>query len=132
MSKLTLLTAAAAGYVLGARAGRERYEQIAAGARKVAGNPRVQAARQQAQDVVAEQAGHVKDVAAEKAKGTASSVASTVTEKMHRGGDGGTHAATTATTTASTDTPGTGPGSTTGPDTTADGTWPTDSGAPQH
>ena len=33
MSKLTMLTAAAAGYVLGARAGRERYEQIAAGAR---------------------------------------------------------------------------------------------------
>ena len=39
MSKLTLLAAGAAGYVLGARAGRERYEQIAAGARKVAGNP---------------------------------------------------------------------------------------------
>jgi hypothetical protein len=126
MSKLTLLTAAAAGYVLGARAGRERYEQIAAGARKVAGNPRVQAAKQQAQGVVAEQAGHVKDVAAGKAKETASSVASTVSEKVHRG-DGGTHAATTA-----TDTPGTGPGTTAGPDTTADGTWPTDSGAPQH
>jgi hypothetical protein len=129
MSKLTLLTAAAAGYVLGARAGRERYEQIAAGARKVAGNPRVQAAKQQAQDVVAEQAGHVKDVAAEKAKGTASSVASTVSEKMHRG-DGGTHAATT--TTASGTAPGTGPGPTAGPGATADGTWPTDSGAPQH
>ena len=108
MSKLTLLTAAAAGYVLGARAGRERYEQIAAGARKVARNPRVQAAKQQAQDVAAEKATHVKDVAAEKAKGTASSVASTVSDKMHRS-DGGTHVAT--------DTP--------------DGTWPTDSGAPQ-
>ena len=44
MSKLTLLTAAAAGYVLGARAGRERYEQIAAGARTVARNPKVQSA----------------------------------------------------------------------------------------
>ena len=74
MSKLTLLTAAAVGYVLGARAGRERYEQIADGARKLAGNPRVQAAKQQAQGVVAEQASHVKDVAAEKAKETASAV----------------------------------------------------------
>ena len=42
MSKLTLLTAAAAGYVLGARAGRERYEQIAAGARTTPPNPRGQ------------------------------------------------------------------------------------------
>lgn len=108
MSKLTLLTAAAAGYVLGARAGRERYEQIAAGARKVAGNPRVQAAKQQAQDVAAEKATHVKDVAAEKAKETASSVKSTVSEKVHRT-DGGTHAAT--------------------PNSNA--SWPTDSGAPQ-
>jgi hypothetical protein len=92
MSKLTLLTAAAAGYVLGARAGRERYEQIADGARKLAGNPRVQAAKQQAQDVVAEQASHVKDVAAEKAKETASAVS----DKVRRN-EGGTHAASDAT-----------------------------------
>ena len=39
MNKLTLLAGIAIGYVLGARAGRERYEQIAAGARKVAGQP---------------------------------------------------------------------------------------------
>ena len=128
MSKLTLLTAAAAGYVLGARAGRERYEQIAAGARKVASNPRVQAAKQQAQGVVAEQAGHVKDVAAEKAKQTASSVTSTVSDKMHRG-DGGTHAATTTSDTEIDTGTGAGPG--TGPGLAADATWPTDSGAPE-
>ena len=34
-TKLSLLAGAAAGYVLGARAGRERYEQIAAGAQKL-------------------------------------------------------------------------------------------------
>jgi hypothetical protein len=78
MSKLSMLTAAAAGYVLGAHAGRERYEQIAAGARKVARNPRVQSARQQAQDVVAEQASAVKDAAAGKAKETASGMADKV------------------------------------------------------
>jgi hypothetical protein len=93
MSKLTLLTAAAAGYVLGARAGRERYEQIADAARRVAGNPRVQAAKQQAQDVAAEKATAAKDVAAEKAKGAASSVASTVSDKVRGDSDAGAHAA---------------------------------------
>jgi hypothetical protein len=88
MSKLTLMTAAAAGYVLGTRAGRERYEQIAAGARSVMRNPKVQAARQQAQGVVAEQAATVKDAATQKARVTASSVADKV-----RSNNGGSHAA---------------------------------------
>ena len=39
MKKLTVLVAGAAGYVLGARAGRQRYEQIASGARKRDGQP---------------------------------------------------------------------------------------------
>ena len=79
MSKLTMLTAAAAGYVLGARAGRERYEQIAAGARSVARNPKVQSARKQTQAA-----------AAEKAK----QAASTVSDKVgHGDSTGGTHAA---------------------------------------
>jgi hypothetical protein len=52
MKKLPLLAAAAVGYVLGTRAGRERYEQIRSGARKVAGNPRVQAASTRAQEAV--------------------------------------------------------------------------------
>ena len=93
MSKFSLLVAAAAGYVLGARAGRQRYEQIAAGARKVARNPRVQAARSQAQGAVAAQATVVKDAAAEKAKDAATSVASSVADKVRRGDGGGAHAA---------------------------------------
>lgn len=56
MKKLTLLAAAGAGYVLGARAGRGRYEQIAGGARRVAGSPKVQAAASKAQETVAHQA----------------------------------------------------------------------------
>lgn len=52
MKKLPLLAAAAFGYVLGTRAGRERYEQIRSGARKVARNPRVQAASSRAQEAV--------------------------------------------------------------------------------
>jgi hypothetical protein len=94
MSKLSLLAAAGVGYVLGARAGRGRYEQIVASARSVARNPRVQSAKRQAQDVVAEQAAVVKDAAAEKAKETASAVASTVSDKVRgNGSDGGAHAA---------------------------------------
>jgi hypothetical protein len=40
--KLSLLVGAAIGYVLGARAGRERYEQIVSLARKIAGSQTVQ------------------------------------------------------------------------------------------
>jgi hypothetical protein len=40
--KLTLAAGFAAGYVLGARAGRQRYDQIVAKAREFAGMPAVQ------------------------------------------------------------------------------------------
>lgn len=40
--KLTFLVGLAVGYVLGTRAGRERYEQIKRSARRVADNPSVQ------------------------------------------------------------------------------------------
>ncbi len=82
MSKLTILTAGAAGYVLGARAGRSRYEQIAAGARKVLRDPRVQAVKRQARDTAAEQATVVKDAATQKARGAASSLTATITDKV--------------------------------------------------
>ncbi|HET8600602.1 MAG TPA: YtxH domain-containing protein [Segeticoccus sp.] len=42
MGKLSFLTGAAVGYVLGARAGRNRYEQIRSGAQKLWQNPTVQ------------------------------------------------------------------------------------------
>ncbi|WP_456695017.1 YtxH domain-containing protein [Aeromicrobium sp. P5_D10] len=54
MKKLTVLIAAAAGYVLGTRAGRERYEQIKNQATKAWNNPKVQ----ETVDVVQEQAKH--------------------------------------------------------------------------
>lgn len=40
--KLTLAAAAGAGYVLGARAGKERYRQIESKVREIAGKPAVQ------------------------------------------------------------------------------------------
>jgi len=78
MSKLFTLTVFGAGYVLGARAGRERYEQIATGARKVAGNPKVQAAGSKAQETIAQQA----PVVAGAVKDKAASAAQTVQEKV--------------------------------------------------
>jgi hypothetical protein len=61
MKKLTILIAGAAGYVLGTRAGRERYEQIKQLAGKVKDNPTVQEKTQQAADAARAQAPVVKD-----------------------------------------------------------------------
>jgi len=68
--KLSLLIAAAVGYVLGARAGRARYEQIAAAAGKVRRNPKVQAAASKAQETVAQQAPVVASVVKDKVTDT--------------------------------------------------------------
>ncbi|MBA2640612.1 MAG: hypothetical protein H0U77_11660 [Nocardioidaceae bacterium] len=61
MSKIVTVTAAAVGYVLGARAGRERYAQIVINAKKVWGDPRVQKAASDAQQAAADKAPVVKD-----------------------------------------------------------------------
>ena len=80
MKKIPLLAAAAVGYVLGTRAGRERYEQIKSGARKVARDPRVQEVTHKAQDAVTHQATH----AAELAKDKVTDAASTAADKVRR------------------------------------------------
>ena len=72
MKKIPLLFAAGAGYVLGARAGRGRYEQIKAGAQKLADDPRVQAAKDKATDAAKEKAGEVAHAAADKVRREAS------------------------------------------------------------
>jgi hypothetical protein len=82
MKKLSLLFAAGIGYVLGARAGRGRYEQIKTSAQKVAGDPRVKAATDKATDAVAHQASAAADVAKEKA----GEVAHAAADKVRRDG----------------------------------------------
>ena len=79
MRKLTMLVAGAVGYVLGARAGRERYEQIKRTATRVKDDPRVQEKASQAADVAKEKAPVVKDKVA--------SAASTVADKVTPGSD---------------------------------------------
>ena len=61
MRKTTALLAGGIGYVLGARAGRERYEQIRNLALGVKNNPTVQKTASQAADLAKEAAPAVKD-----------------------------------------------------------------------
>lgn len=81
IKKATILAAAAAGYVLGARAGRDRYEQIKKQATKTWHDPRVQQAATEAQDYAAQQAPVIKDKA-QSAANSAGEKASTVTDKF--------------------------------------------------
>lgn len=82
MKKLLLLAAGGIGYVLGARAGRERYDQIAGMASKVKNDPRVQDAAHQAAETAKTQAPVVKD----KVTSAASAAAGTVSDKVKSSG----------------------------------------------
>jgi hypothetical protein len=61
IKRLPLLIAGGIGYVLGTKAGRERYEQIRQTFNKVKDDPRVQEKTQQAADLAKEKAPVVKD-----------------------------------------------------------------------
>ena len=85
MRKLTVLLSGAVGYVLGARAGRERYEQIKGLATRVKEDPRVQEKAQQAADLAKEKAPVVKEAArdaASTAAGKASGAAGAAADKV--------------------------------------------------
>ncbi len=85
MKKLLLLAAGGIGYVLGARAGRGRYDQIANLAGKVKNDPHVQDAAHRAADTARAQAPVVKD--------RVTSAAGTVAHKARQSGhtDGTEH-----------------------------------------
>jgi len=61
MRKFTLLLAGGIGYVLGAKAGRTRYEQIRNIARKISGNPTVQSVVERAEEAVQHEATAMKE-----------------------------------------------------------------------
>lgn len=63
MSKIMVVAAAAAGYVLGSRAGREHYEIVKEQAQKLWRSPQVQQAASQATDVAKDAAEQVKNQA---------------------------------------------------------------------
>jgi hypothetical protein len=67
IKRLPLLIAGGIGYVLGAKAGRERYEQLRAQFDKVKNDPRVQEKAHQAADLAKEKAPVVMDKVSEAA-----------------------------------------------------------------
>ena len=87
MKKLLVLIAGGVGYVLGTKAGRERYEQLRGTFDKVKNDPRVQEKAHQAADLAKEQAPVVKE--------KITSAADAATAKVKSTG-GGAHAESTA------------------------------------
>lgn len=79
--KLVFVVGAAVGYVLGARAGRKRYEQIKSGADKVWNSPTVQKRVEQVQSFVDD---HAPDVQAKVVDG-AKKVADQAKRTVQRG-----------------------------------------------
>ncbi|MEO7350619.1 MAG: hypothetical protein ABIR34_08440 [Marmoricola sp.] len=76
MKKLLVLVAGGVGYVLGTKAGRERYEQIRGMFNKVKDDPRVQEKAHQAADLAKEKAPVVKEKVTEAANTAAAKVKS--------------------------------------------------------
>ncbi len=76
--RASFFTGLAAGYVLGARAGRERYEQIQRAARSVANNPQVR----RAGDTLKTQTTHLMGSAARVAADTGKAVTEKVGDKL--------------------------------------------------
>ncbi|WP_370618492.1 hypothetical protein [Mumia sp. Pv 4-285] len=74
MRKTSLLIAAGAGYVLGARAGRGRYDQIVAQTKKLMGSQPVQSGVAKAGETIKDQAPVVKDKVSEAAHKVADKV----------------------------------------------------------
>ena len=72
--KILLLTGLAVGYVLGTRAGRERYEEIKTAANKLWNDPRVQKPVHQAQDFAKDKAPEVAEFVSDTAKKVVSQV----------------------------------------------------------
>ena len=84
--KLSLLTAFGAGYVLGARAGKDRYDQIAAGVQDLAATPAVQKVTGAATAKAHDLADSAKDKAKDKVTAAAGEAVATVKERVSHGG----------------------------------------------
>lgn len=72
--KILILTGMAVGYVLGARAGRERYEDIKSAANRLWNDPRVQTKVEAAEDFAKDKAPEVAEFVAGNAKKMVSQV----------------------------------------------------------
>jgi hypothetical protein len=73
LKKMSFVVGVGAGYVLGARSGRARYDQIAGKAQELWQHPRVQQTVGQVQQVAKDRAGQAQQVVKEKAASATSS-----------------------------------------------------------
>jgi hypothetical protein len=112
--KILLLAGVAVGYVLGARAGREKYNELVSTANKFWNDPRVQDKVEQVQGFVKEKGPEVSGFVQDNAK----KVTDTVTGKKKSGGDGSSAGGTTGGTTSGTTGTTSGTTSTGTPSTT--------------
>ena len=85
MAKVGILLGFGAGYVLGARAGRQRYDQLIEKAQDLWADPRVQKKASQAQHVVEEKTSQAAGVVQEKASVAAGAVQDTIRDKVSGG-----------------------------------------------
>lgn len=79
-TRFGLIIGSSLGYYLGAKAGRQRYEQLNRLIRKAKGSKTA--------DIAQDRARAVAEVAAERAKETASAAKDKVSDKMHSNKDG--------------------------------------------
>jgi hypothetical protein len=116
--KISMLAGFGAGYVLGAKAGTQRYNEIVAKAREIAGMPAVQQATATVQDTASSLASQAKDTVNDKVTTASDKIDSKKsggtkpTPVVDLGASGGSGAATTSTTTGAT---GAKPGTTAAP-----------------
>ena len=94
MRRIIFVTGLAVGFVLGARAGRERYEQLIRLARKAADSPAVQQAAAAAQAQATGLARSAKDRVVERVPRVAGSARSRIGGKLPGSRPGRSHTAT--------------------------------------
>ena len=100
--KLTLVTAFGAGYVLGAKAGTERYDQIVAKFRQLAGQPAVQDVTHTLADTASQIGDKAKTTVTEKVAAVGDKVTGNDVVDLSNGTGGGNKAKTGARTGART------------------------------
>jgi hypothetical protein len=109
--KILLLAGVAVGYVLGTRAGREKYNELVATANKFWNDPRVQERVEQVEGFVKEKGPEVAGFVQDNAK----KVTDSVTGKKKAGNGGGSTGGSTGGTTGGSGTSSTGTAGTTTP-----------------
>ena len=128
MGKLGMVVGAAVGYVLSAKAGRERYEQITASARQLLDKPQVKQVLDSAPGNLGARVEQVANKAADKVQQAGDKVAASGSGTEPSGTSGATAGTTTTTATpstpASTTTTPSVPSTSSGTRTTTSGTEP--------